>query len=102
MGKYHPHGDSSIYDSLVVMTQDFKKGLALIEGHGNFGDIDGAQAAAYRYTEARMSKMADEMLRICRKVAPEIFCKAGPGCVCGRCPEKKPCGHPRNAGEWDE
>ncbi len=52
MGKYHPHGDSSIYDSLVVMTQDFKKGLPLIDGHGNFGNIEGDGAAAMRYTEA--------------------------------------------------
>ncbi len=60
MGKYHPHGDSSIYDSLVVMTQDFKKGLALIEGHGNFGNIEGDSAAAMRYTEARLQKITEE------------------------------------------
>ena len=56
MGKYHPHGDSSIYDALVVMAQDFKKGLPLVDGHGNFGSIDGDGAAAMRYTEARLSK----------------------------------------------
>ena len=60
MGKYHPHGDSSIYDSLVVMTQDFKKGLALVDGHGNFGNIEGDSAAAMRYTEARLQKITEE------------------------------------------
>jgi len=60
MGKYHPHGDSSIYDSLVVMTQDFKKGMALIDGHGNFGNIEGDSAAAMRYTEARLMKVTQE------------------------------------------
>lgn len=60
MGKYHPHGDSSIYDSLVVMTQDFKKGMALIDGHGNFGNIEGDGAAAMRYTEARLQKVTQE------------------------------------------
>ncbi len=57
MGKYHPHGDSSIYDALVVMSQDFKKGLPLIDGHGNFGSIEGDGAAAMRYTEARLEKI---------------------------------------------
>ncbi len=61
MGKYHPHGDSSIYDSLVVMSQDFKKGLALIDGHGNFGNIEGDPAAAMRYTEARLQKVTQEV-----------------------------------------
>ena len=56
MGKYHPHGDSSIYETLVVLAQDFKKGMALVDGHGNFGSIDGDGAAAMRYTEARLSK----------------------------------------------
>lgn len=60
MGKYHPHGDSSIYDSLVVMTQDFKKGLPLVDGHGNFGNIEGDGAAAMRYTEARLQKITQE------------------------------------------
>ena len=60
MGKYHPHGDSSIYDALVVMTQDFKKGLPLIDGHGNFGNIEGDGAAAMRYTEARLHKITQE------------------------------------------
>lgn len=62
MGKYHPHGDSSIYETLVVMSQDFKKGMALVDGHGNFGSIEGDGAAAMRYTEARLSKLATEML----------------------------------------
>ncbi len=57
MGKYHPHGDSSIYDALVVMSQDFKKGMPLIDGHGNFGNIEGDGAAAMRYTEARLQKI---------------------------------------------
>lgn len=60
MGKYHPHGDSSIYDALVVMSQDFKKGMPLIDGHGNFGNIEGDGAAAMRYTEARLQKVTQE------------------------------------------
>ena len=60
MGKYHPHGDSSIYDALVVMAQDFKKGMPLIDGHGNFGNIEGDGAAAMRYTEARLEKVTQE------------------------------------------
>ncbi|MBS6397020.1 MAG: DNA topoisomerase 4 subunit A [Clostridiales bacterium] len=62
MGKYHPHGDSSIYDALVVMSQDFKKGLPLVDGHGNFGSIEGDGAAAMRYTEARLQKVSEEAL----------------------------------------
>ncbi|MFR9028949.1 MAG: DNA topoisomerase (ATP-hydrolyzing) subunit A, partial [Clostridium sp.] len=61
MGKYHPHGDSSIYDTLVVMSQEFKKGMALVDGHGNFGSIEGDGAAAMRYTEARLEKFAQEV-----------------------------------------
>ena len=60
MGKYHPHGDSSIYESLVVMAQDFKKGLPLVNGHGNFGNIEGDGAAAMRYTEARLQEVTEE------------------------------------------
>ncbi len=60
MGKYHPHGDSSIYDALVVMAQDFKKGLPLVDGHGNFGNIEGDGAAAMRYTEARLMQVTQE------------------------------------------
>ena len=60
MGKYHPHGDSSIYESLVVMAQEFKKGMILVDGHGNFGSIEGDGAAAMRYTEARLAKLTQE------------------------------------------
>ena len=60
MGKYHPHGDSSIYEALVVMAQDFKKGQVLIDGHGNFGSIEGDGAAAMRYTEARLQKITED------------------------------------------
>ncbi|MBD5455896.1 MAG: DNA topoisomerase 4 subunit A [Lachnospiraceae bacterium] len=60
MGKYHPHGDSSIYEALVVMTQDFKKGLPLVDGHGNFGNIEGDGAAAMRYTEARLQQVTQQ------------------------------------------
>ena len=61
MGKYHPHGDSSIYETLVVMSQDFKKGMALVEGHGNFGSIEGDGAAAMRYTEAKLKKFTQDV-----------------------------------------
>ena len=60
MGKYHPHGDSSIYDALVVMAQDFKKEVPLVDGHGNFGNIEGDGAAAMRYTEARLEQITEE------------------------------------------
>ena len=62
LGKYHPHGDSSVYDALVRMAQDFSINFPLVDGHGNFGSVDGDPAAAYRYTEARLSKLANEML----------------------------------------
>ena len=61
MGKYHPHGDSSIYESLVVMSQDFKKAVPMVDGHGNFGSIEGDGAAAMRYTEARLAKYSQEV-----------------------------------------
>lgn len=61
MGKYHPHGDRSIYEALVVMAQDFKKGIPLVDGHGNFGSIEGDGAAAMRYTEARLQKITQEV-----------------------------------------
>ncbi len=61
MGKYHPHGDSSIYEALVVMEQDFKKGMPLVDGHGNFGSIEGDGAAAMRYTEAKLQKFTQEV-----------------------------------------
>jgi len=63
MGKYHPHGDSSIYDAMVRMAQDFSYRYMLVDGHGNFGSVDGDGAAAMRYTESRMSRIAMEMLR---------------------------------------
>ena len=63
MGKYHPHGDTAIYDSMVRMAQDFSYRYMLVDGHGNFGSIDGDRAAAMRYTEARLSKIADELLK---------------------------------------
>ncbi|MBQ7255114.1 MAG: DNA gyrase subunit A [Oscillospiraceae bacterium] len=63
LGKYHPHGDASVYDALVRLGQDFSMRYMLIDGHGNFGSVDGDPPAAYRYTEARLSRMADEMLR---------------------------------------
>ena len=63
MGKYHPHGDSSIYDTLARMAQDFSMRHRLVDGHGNFGNIDGWGAAAMRYTEARLDRLATEMLR---------------------------------------
>ena len=62
MGKYHPHGDSSIYDALVKLAQDFSTRYPLVDGHGNFGSVDGDGAAAMRYTEARLSKISMEML----------------------------------------
>ena len=61
MGKYHPHGDMSIYDALVVMSQDFKKGRKLVDGHGNFGSIEGDGAAAQRYTEARLDSFSEDV-----------------------------------------
>src|SRR5699024_725155 len=63
LGRYHPHGDASVYDALVRLAQDFSMRYPLIDGHGNFGSVDGDPPAAYRYTEARMAKMANEMLR---------------------------------------
>src|SRR3984893_5374068 len=63
MGKYHPHGDASIYDELVRLAQDFSRRYLLVDGHGNFGNIDGYGAAAMRYTEARLDRLATEMLR---------------------------------------
>ena len=63
LGRYHPHGDASVYDALVRLAQNFSMRYMLVDGHGNFGDVDGNPPAAYRYTEARMAKMANEMLR---------------------------------------
>ena len=69
LGRYHPHGDSSVYGTMVHMAQDFNMRYTLIEGHGNFGSVDGDPPAAYRYTEARMDKIADEMMRDIEKNA---------------------------------
>ena len=63
LGKYHPHGDGSVYDAMVRLAQNFSMRYVLVDGHGNFGDVDGNPAAAYRYTEARMSKLSNQMLR---------------------------------------
>ena len=62
LGRYHPHGDASVYDALVRLAQDFSMHYPLVDGHGNFGSVDGDPPAAYRYTEARMSKISTEML----------------------------------------
>ena len=62
LGRYHPHGDAAVYDTMVRLAQPFSLRYPLVEGHGNFGNIDGDSAAAYRYTEARMSRLANEML----------------------------------------
>ena len=67
MGHYHPHGDSSIYEAMVRLAQDFNQRYMLVDGHGNFGNIEGDGAAAYRYTEARLAKISLEMLRDIRK-----------------------------------
>ena len=63
LGRYHPHGDASVYDAMVRLAQDFSMRYPLVDGHGNFGSVDGDPPAAYRYTEARMSKLSNEMLR---------------------------------------
>ncbi|MGN0764878.1 MAG: DNA gyrase subunit A [Christensenellales bacterium] len=73
LGKYHPHGDSSVYDALVRLAQDFSIRCTLVDGHGNFGSVDGDPAAAYRYTEARMSKIANEMIRDIDKKTVDFY-----------------------------
>ena len=73
LGKYHPHGDSSVYDALVRLAQDFSINFPLVDGQGNFGSVDGDPAAAYRYTEARMSKLANEMLREIDKETVDFY-----------------------------
>ncbi len=73
LGKYHPHGDSSVYDALVRLAQDFSINCPLVDGHGNFGSVDGDSAAAYRYTEARLSKLANEMLRDIEKDTVDFY-----------------------------
>ncbi|MDE6505395.1 MAG: DNA gyrase subunit A [Clostridia bacterium] len=73
LGKYHPHGDSSVYDALVRLAQDFSINFPLVDGHGNFGSVDGDPAAAMRYTEARMSKLSSEMLRDLDKETVDFY-----------------------------
>lgn len=73
LGKYHPHGDLSVYDALVRLAQDFSINFPLVDGHGNFGSVDGDPAAAYRYTEARLSKLANEMLREIEKDTVDFY-----------------------------
>ena len=73
MGKYHPHGDSAIYDALVRLAQDFTINCPLVDGHGNFGSVDGDSPAAMRYTEARLSKIAAEMLRDIDKETVDFY-----------------------------
>ena len=73
LGKYHPHGDSSVYDALVRLAQDFSINFPLVEGHGNFGSVDGDPAAAMRYTEARLSKLASEMLKDLDKETVDFY-----------------------------
>ncbi len=73
LGKYHPHGDSSVYDALVRLAQDFSTNLPLVDGHGNFGSVDGDPPAAYRYTEAKMSKLAVELLRDIDKETVDFY-----------------------------
>lgn len=73
LGKYHPHGDSSVYDALVRLAQDFTINMPLVEGHGNFGSVDGDPAAAMRYTEARLSKISSEMLRDLDKETVDFY-----------------------------
>lgn len=73
LGKYHPHGDSSVYDALVRLAQDFSINFPLVDGHGNFGSVDGDPAAAYRYTEARLSKLANEMLKEIEKDTVDFY-----------------------------
>lgn len=68
LGKYHPHGDSSVYDAIVRLAQDFSTRYLMVDGHGNFGSVDGDPAAAMRYTEVRMGKIAVEMLRDIEKI----------------------------------
>ena len=63
LGRYHPHGDASVYDAMVRLAQDFSMRYMLVDGHGNFGSVDGDPPAAYRYTEARLAKISNEMLR---------------------------------------
>lgn len=73
IGKYHPHGDTAVYDAMVRMAQDFSYRYPLVDGHGNFGSLDGDGAAAMRYTEARMSKISMEMMRDIQRIRLILF-----------------------------
>ena len=73
LGKYHPHGDSSVYDAMVRMAQDFSTRYPLVQGHGNFGSVDGDSPAAMRYTEARLSKISSELLRDIEKETVDFY-----------------------------
>ena len=73
MGKYHPHGDSSIYDAMVRMAQDFSMRYPLVDGHGNFGSLEGDGAAAMRYTEAKLEKFTELLLSVILKQECHIF-----------------------------
>ena len=73
LGKFHPHGDSSVYDALVRLAQDFSINCPLVDGHGNLGSVDGDPPAAYRYTEAKMSKLASEMLKDIDKETVDFY-----------------------------
>ena len=84
LGRYHPHGDASVYDALVRLAQDFSMRYMLVDGHGNFGSIDGDPPAAYRYTEARMSKLANEMLRDIEKELRKSYLEYSLSVIIGR------------------
>ena len=79
LGKYHPHGDTSVYDALVRLAQDFSMRYPLVDGHGNFGSIDGDGAAAMRYTESKLTKLSNEMVRDINRDTVEfarpVFCR---------------------------
>jgi DNA gyrase subunit A len=89
LGKYHPHGDSAVYDTMVRMAQDFSLRYPLVDGQGNFGSIDGDSPAAMRYTEVRLSKIAEEMLRDLQKdtqLRTELYTRLGADCSPGAHP----------------
>ena len=91
LGRYHPHGDASVYDAMVRLAQDFSMRYMLVDGHGNFGSVDGDPPAAYRYTEARLSKISEEMLRdIERTPWTGTPTSTSPGKSPGCCPAASP------------
>ena len=85
LGRYHPHGDASVYDALVRLAQDFSLRYPLVDGHGNFGSVDGDPPAAYRYTEARMAKLAANMLSDIEKDCPQLR-RQNEGALCAAFP----------------